>query len=93
MGTKIKDLPLHLALGYSGFTDSEVAANALAAHDGVKAHPEFFQNPPDLDAFMANIQGFEGFIAAAQDGGKKAVSQKNKERAATIKLAPVGALR
>ena len=86
MTTKIKQPPLHLALGYSGFTDSDVAANALAAHDGVKAHPELFPSPPDLDVFMTNIQLFEGLIAAAQDGGKKAVSQKNKQRAATIKL-------
>jgi hypothetical protein len=46
MSTKTKQPPLHIALGYSGITDSDVAASALAAHDGVKAHPEFFANPP-----------------------------------------------
>ncbi len=86
MATKHKQPPLHIALGYTGMTDTEVASNALAAHDGVKAHPELFPNPPDLDAFMASIQTLEGSIAAAQDGGKKAVSEKNKARAATIKL-------
>jgi hypothetical protein len=85
MGKKTTQPPLHIALGYSGMTDSAVAAAALAAHDGVKAHPELFPTPPDLDAFMTNIQGFEAAIAAAPDGGKKAVSQKNKQRAATIK--------
>jgi hypothetical protein len=86
MSTKTKQPPLHIALGYSGMTDSEVAASALASHDGVKAHPEFFPNPPDLDPFLTSIQVFEAAIAAAQDGGKKAVSQKNKARAATIKV-------
>ena len=86
MTTKVKQPPLHLALGASGMTDSEFAANALAANDGVKAHPEMFPNPPDLDAFMTSIQTLEGSIAAAQDGGKKAVSAKNKARAATVKL-------
>ena len=86
MSTKTKQPPLHIALGYSGFSDSAVAADALAAHDGVKAHPELFANPPDLDAFLASIQTLEGSIAAAKDGGKKAVSQKNKARTATIKL-------
>ena len=86
MTAKAKQPPLHIALGYSGITDPDVAANALAAHDGVKAHPEFFPNPPELDTFLASIQTFEGSIAAAKDGGKKAVSQKNKARAATIKL-------
>ena len=94
MGTKIKQAPLHLALGYSGFTDSDVAANALAAHDGVKAHPELFATPPDLDVFMTSIQLFESLIAAAQDGGKQAVSQKNKQRGGNHQVdAPVGALR
>jgi hypothetical protein len=86
MATKHKQPPLHIALGYAGMSDTDVASNALAAHDGVKAHPELFSNPPDLDAFFASIQTFEGSIAAAQDGGKKAVSEKNKARAATIKL-------
>jgi Fibronectin type III domain len=86
MTTKTKQPPLHIALGYSGVSDSDVAASALAAHDGVKAHPEFFPNPPDLDALLASIQTLEGSIAAAKDGGKKAVSQKNKARAGTIKL-------
>src|SRR2546425_7925484 len=82
---KTKKPPLHIALGYSGISDSEVAAEALAAHDGIKAHPELFPNPPDLNAFLATIQAFEGSIAAAKDGGKKAISQKKKDRAATIK--------
>jgi hypothetical protein len=86
MTTKVKITPLHIALGDSGMTDSEFAANALAGHDGVKAHPELFSNPPDLDAFMASIQTFEGSIAAAQDGGRTAVSAKNKARAATVRL-------
>ena len=42
MTAKTKQPPLHIALGYSGISDSEVAAEALAAHDGIKAHPEFF---------------------------------------------------
>jgi hypothetical protein len=85
MTTKIPP-PLRIALGTSGFTDSEVVANALAAHDGVKGHPEFFPNPPDLDAFQGSIQTLESLIGAAQDGGKKAVSAKNKGRAGTVKL-------
>jgi hypothetical protein len=86
MSSKTKQPPLHIALGYSGVSDSNVAAEALAAHDGVKAHPEFFPNPPDLAAFLSTIQAFESSIAAAKDGGKKAISQKEKDRAATIKL-------
>jgi hypothetical protein len=86
MTTKVKQPPLHIALGVSGVSDSDFAAEALAAHDGVKAHPELFATPPDLDAFMASIQTFEGSIAGAQGGGRTAVSAKNKARAATVKL-------
>src|SRR5437879_13135963 len=42
MTANTKQPPLHIALGYSGISDSEIAAEALAAHDGIKAQPEFF---------------------------------------------------
>ena len=78
--------PLRVALGYSAVTDLDLAAQALAAHDGVKAHPELFPSPPDLDALGASIQSFQTSVAAAKDGGKKAVAEKKKQRAALIKL-------
>jgi len=71
MTTKTKQPPLHLALGYSGLTDANVAADALAAHNGVKAHPEYFPNAPNLDTLLANIQALESSIAAAKDGARK----------------------
>lgn len=87
MTQKVTQPPLYIALGYTGMTDTEVASEALAALQGVKGHPELFPNPPDLDAFNTSIQTYEASIAfAAQDKGKKAVSDKNKARATTIKL-------
>jgi hypothetical protein len=38
--------PLHIALGYAAVTDADLVTQALAAHDGVKAHPELFPNAP-----------------------------------------------
>src|SRR5215467_474741 len=86
MSTKTKHPPIHIALGYTGVSDSGVAAGALAAHDGIKAHPELFANAPDLNAFFTTIQAYEASIAASKDGGKTAMSQKRKDRAATIKM-------
>jgi hypothetical protein len=84
-------LPLRVALGYSVVTDTDLGAQALAAHDGVKAHPKLFPNPPGLDALGAAIQSFQTAIAAAKDGGKKAIAEKRKQRAALIKvLRPLG---
>ena len=78
--------PLHVALGYGRVTDADLVTQALAAHDGVKAHQELFPNPPGLDALGAGIQSFQTAIAASKDGGKKAVAEKDKQRAALIKL-------
>jgi len=78
--------PLHVALGYTAVTDADLIIQALAAHDGVKAHPELFSNAPGLDALGAGIQSFQTAMAASQDGGKKAVAEKKKQRAALIKL-------
>jgi hypothetical protein len=78
--------PLHIALGYSGVSDADLVTQALAAHDGVKAHPELFPNAPGLDALGAGIQSFQTATAASQDGGKKAIAEKRKQRTALIKL-------
>ena len=48
--------PLHVALGYAAVTDADLVTQALAAHDGVKAHLELFPNAPGLDALGAGIQ-------------------------------------
>jgi hypothetical protein len=83
--------PLHVALGYASVTDADLVAQALAAHDGVKAHPELFPNPPDLQVVSAAIQSFQNAMVAAQDGGKKAVAEKKKQRTALMKvLRPLG---
>jgi len=78
--------PLHVALGYGRVTDADLVTQALAAHDGVKAHLELFPNAPGLDALGAGIQSLQTAMAASQDGGKKAVAEKKKQRAALIKL-------
>ena len=83
--------PLRVALGYVNATDAELMAQALAAHDSVKAHPELFPNPPDLQVVSGAIQSFQTSMVAAQDGGKRAIAEKKKQRAALIKvLRPLG---
>jgi len=83
--------PIRVALGYVNVTDGELMAQALAAHDSVKAHPELFPNPPDLQVVSGAIQSFQTSMVAAQDGGKKAIAEKKKQRAALIKvLRPLG---
>ena len=73
--------PLQVMVGFAKETDGDLIAQAIAGHDGVKAHPELFSNPP----------AFETSVAAAQDGGKKATAEKKKARAALIKLVrPLG---
>ena len=83
--------PIRVALGYVNVTDGELMAQALAAHDSVKAHPGLFPNPPDLQVVSGAIQSFQTSMVAAQDGGKKAIAEKKKQRAALIKvLRPLG---
>src|SRR5260370_19775889 len=83
--------PLHVALGYASVTDADLVAQGLAGHDGVKAHAELFPNPPDLQVVSVAIQSFQNAMVAAQDGGKKAVAEKKKQRTALIKvLRPLG---
>jgi len=78
--------PLHVMVGFSSLSDADLIAQAIAGHDGVKAHPELFANPPDLGALATATQSFQTWVAAAQDGEKKATAEKKKARAALVKL-------
>ena len=83
--------PLHVMVGFSSLNDADLIAQALAGHNGVKAHPELFPNPPDLDVIAAATQSFQTSIADALDGGKKAIAERTKARTTLIKaLRPLG---
>src|SRR5437879_5619550 len=78
---------IQIAVSYSNVSDKDLAVQALAAYNGVKGDPGDFLNAPGLEELGTTLQLFQAALAMVeQDGGKKAIAEKNKLRKALIKL-------
>jgi hypothetical protein len=81
-----KPIQIRAIDGFSRVADGDVvsrAANIQAAITGNKNFP----NPPvDLAALKTAIDTFSALIAEALDGSKKVIAERNKQRAAVIKM-------
>ena len=79
--TKIK-----AKLGLHGVSDTEAAKAFMTSYDGLLNNPKFPTPPVALADFKSGIDQFTVLIIDAEDGGKKAISAKNKQRVAVIKM-------
>jgi hypothetical protein len=73
-------------LGMHDVSDMDVVKALTAAHDGVLNNPAYPYPPIDLVSYKTGIDQFSALIIDAEDGGKRAVSAKNKQRGAVIKM-------
>ena len=67
-------------------TDPQLVAEAIGYYDGLKDNPNFLNPPIPLDVFKGTIDSFASAAAAAADGGKKAIIERNKLREDLIKM-------
>jgi len=75
-------------LGFHGVSDSELLKAGNTAYDGLlKNVNAAFPNPPvPLPVFRQALDSFSALIVDAEDGGKKSISAKNKQRTEVIRL-------
>src|SRR6476646_4875402 len=73
-------------LGMHDVPDTDVLTAVTAAYEGVLNNTAFATPPIDLVSFKAEIDKFSALIVDAEDGGKKAISAKNKQRVAVITM-------
>jgi hypothetical protein len=83
MTTKVKKIKA--LLGFHGTTDTDLLRRLNTAHDGVNGNPAFSTPPVDMATFKSGIDSLTVLVTDAQDGGKKAISAKNKQRELMIK--------
>jgi hypothetical protein len=83
MTTKVKKLKA--LLGLTETSDPDLLRQLNAAHDGVKGNSAFSTPPVDMPTFKAGIDKLTVLVTDAEDGGKKAISAKKKQRAEMIK--------
>src|ERR1051326_3011666 len=72
-------------LAINQLPDGEVLQHLNSVHDGMLNNPAYPNPPVDMAGFKAVIDAYTGAAAAAQhDGGKNAVTERDRRRADAI---------
>jgi hypothetical protein len=71
-------------LGFSGVSDSNLVSRLNAVHDGMLNNPAYPNPPIDIATFKSAIDAYAAAIAAALDGGRTALTERDKRRADMI---------
>ena len=77
---------LHVKFGYGPLTDKDVATAAVAVVDGLTGNLKLTNPPINPADLKAQIDIYASLIAAAEDGGKKAITERKKQRAVVVKM-------
>jgi hypothetical protein len=84
MSTKIKKIKA--LLGFHRTSDADLLKALNAVHDGIDGNSVYSAPPVDMVTFKKEIDSFTVLITDAEDGGKKAISAKNRQREVMVKL-------
>ena len=74
------------ALGVNQMPDGDLLARLNAVHGGMLNNPAYPNPPVDMAAFKAAIDAYTAAAAAALDGGKSAITERDKRRADAVIL-------
>ena len=73
-------------LGFHGVSDVDVLKAGNTAYDGLLNNTAFPNLSVPLPVFRQALDSFSALIVDAEDGGKKSISAKNKQREEVIRL-------
>ncbi len=73
-------------LAFHNVSDSDAQQQFLAVLKGLKNNPALTNPPVDMATYEKGVDSFGTLLTDAQDGGKKAISAKDKQRVAVIKM-------
>jgi len=68
------------ALGVVGMSDADLLQRLNAVHDGMFNNPAYPSPPVDMPGFRAAIDAYTAAVAAILDGGKAAITLRDKRR-------------
>jgi len=81
MAKKLKLNIIKPVLTTTGVLDADFVTRLNAVHDGILGHPAEYPSPPiDMPGLKAGIDAYAAAIAAALDGGKAAITARDKRR-------------
>ena len=86
MKTKSTPNQIKVKVGLHRVSDTDTVKALMTAYEGLLNNPKYPTPPVDLATYKAGIDQFSALIIDAEDGGKKAISAKHKQRIAVIKM-------
>src|SRR5437867_11106218 len=73
-------------LAFHNVSDADAQQQFNTVLKGLKNNPAFTNLPVDMATYEKGVDSFGMLLTDAQDGGKKAISAKDKQRVAVIKM-------
>src|SRR5579883_1385382 len=77
---------LRVKLNHGSLNDKDVATEGVAVVDGLTNNPKLTNPPIKPEDLKAQVDTYASLIAAAADGSKKAITERNKQRAVVVKM-------
>ncbi|HEY2384001.1 MAG TPA: hypothetical protein VGK48_22735 [Terriglobia bacterium] len=73
-------------LNFHGVSDTDVLNAGNTGYNGLLSNPAFPNTPVPLPTVRQDLDSFSALIVDAEDGGNKAISAKNKQRAEVLRV-------
>jgi len=77
---------IKVKIGFHGVSDANVLKAGNTVYDGLFDNPAYPNTPVALPDFRRALDSFSALIVQAEDGGKTAISAKNRQRATVIRM-------
>jgi hypothetical protein len=71
---------IRVKVSYVGVSDKDLATQAVGVVDGMTNNPKLVNPPINPADLKAQVETYVSLIAAAADGGKKAIVERKKQR-------------
>ena len=77
---------VRVKLSYAGRSDTDVVTQGVGVVDGMTNNPKLVNPPINPADLKTEVGTYASLIAAAADGGKKAITERHKQRAVVVKM-------
>jgi len=87
MGTSVKKVtPIKASLDFAGLAPADLYTFGSSVYAGMNNNPAFTQPPVDMPTLKSTLDGYNTLMAAALDGSKKVLVQRNHQGEVLIKI-------
>ena len=77
---------VRVKLSYARRSDTDVVTQGVGVVDGMTNNPKLVNPPINPADLKTEVGTYASLIAAAADGGKKAITERHKQRAVVVKM-------